>query len=65
MDGTKDKATGKIREIKGRVTGDEKEEARGQGEQMKGDLKDKVGRAKRKISGRAEELAGKAKQKTA
>jgi len=65
MDGTKDKVTGKIREVKGRVTGNEAEEARGRGEQMKGDLKNQFGRAKRKISGKAEELAGRAKQKTA
>ena len=65
MEGSKDKATGKVREIKGRLTGNRAEEARGIGEQAKGEVKGQVGRAKRKISGKADELKGRAKQKTA
>ena len=37
MEGSKDKATGKVREIKGRLTGNRAEEAHGIGEQAKGE----------------------------
>lgn len=65
MDGIKDRAQGKVKELKGKLTGDEATEIEGRAQQEKGEITDKAGRAKRKIQGKAEELKGRARQKTA
>ena len=62
MEGTTDKIGGKAREIKGRVTGDESEEAKGKAQQLRGDVKHTAGKARRKTQGKAEELKGKIRQ---
>ena len=51
----KDQIEGKAKEIKGKVTNDERTELEGKAQQ-------KVGRAKGKVQGKAEELKGKARQ---
>jgi uncharacterized protein YjbJ (UPF0337 family) len=62
FEGTGDKVQGKVREVKGRVTGDTREEAAGMAQQDRGETKARVGRAKRKISGKVDEIKGKIKQ---
>ena len=49
MSGTKNKIVGKIREVKGRITGDEKEEIAGKVQQVAGEIQAKVGRASARI----------------
>ena len=63
FEGTGDKVEGKLREVKGAVTGDRQEEAAGQAQQDRGEVKAKVGKAKRKVSGKVDELKGRIKQK--
>jgi uncharacterized protein YjbJ (UPF0337 family) len=40
--GNKDKATGKLKEYEGKLTGDEDREQQGKNEHAKGEVKDKV-----------------------
>jgi uncharacterized protein YjbJ (UPF0337 family) len=63
FEGTGDKVSGKAREIKGRVTGDRREEAAGLAKQDRGEMKANVARTRRKVEGKVEEVKGRIKQK--
>jgi len=65
MDGIKDQVEGKVKKVKGEITGDEVTEIEGKAQQLKGRVTQEAGRAKRRIQGKAEELKGRARQKTA
>lgn len=54
--GTTDKAVGKVKEIAGRVTGNNKTEAKGLVQQAKGNVQKKVGDAKEVLKNAVDKL---------
>ena len=62
MPGIKNQIAGKIRETKGRITGDETEESAGKLQQVQGKIQSKVGRAKSKILSQVDEAVDKARE---
>ncbi|AYG00106.1 MULTISPECIES: CsbD family protein [Lactococcus] len=59
LDAAKDKTSGKIKEVAGKVTGDEKLEAKGKGEGLLGKAKEELGTLKDKASELADDVAEK------
>lgn len=59
LDATRDKTSGKIKETTGKVTGDEKLEAKGKAEGLLGKAKEGLGHLKDKASDVAEDVADK------
>jgi uncharacterized protein YjbJ (UPF0337 family) len=51
MDSGKDKATGKLKEVEGKLTGDEQREQQGRKEHAKGEVKEKVDDVADKVRG--------------
>ena len=63
FDSIKDKVVGKVKETAGKVTNDEKLEAKGKAQAMKGEAEDKVDKAKHDVSKKTDNLADKAAEK--
>jgi uncharacterized protein YjbJ (UPF0337 family) len=58
MAGLGDKLAGKAKEIKGKLTGDESSEARGEAQFQRGELKGKGEKAKDSVQGTTREMRG-------
>lgn len=56
LDGMKDKVVGKVKETAGKATGNEKLEAKGKAQGLKGEAKNKVADAKHKAEKKADSL---------
>ncbi|KRN22957.1 CsbD family protein [Lacticaseibacillus camelliae] len=63
LDAMKDKVVGKVKETTGKATGNEKLEAKGKAQGLKGEAKDKVADAKRKAKDSTDDLTEKAADK--
>ena len=64
MSGLGDKITGTAKEVAGKVTGDEELEAKGNVEQIVGNLKDKAEEVKDAVGEKVNEVLDKIKDKT-
>lgn len=62
MAGLKNQIAGKIRETKGRITGEETEELAGKLQQVQGKIQSKVGRVRTKIRSQVNEAIDKARK---
>ncbi|MFD1432750.1 CsbD family protein [Lacticaseibacillus yichunensis] len=63
FDAMKDKVVGKVKETAGKVSGDEKLEAKGKAEQMAGEAKDKAAELKKKAEDATDDATDKVAKK--
>lgn len=62
MAGTRDRVIGKVREVKGALTGDLAEETKGKAQGMRGTTRQKTAPNRMAASGASDKLAGKARE---